>query len=155
DLSGAEVDVIAFDDAIARGDSASLGEAVELYRGPLLEGGTEEWVRPERDAREQAYLGALERLAAEAQAGGGWAPARSIPRGGGSAAGDAPAGAEADARRSREVCGRDACLPGPAPASSPRAERAARPRDDRALRGGASGRAAAGEWGDRSEGARE
>jgi predicted ATPase/class 3 adenylate cyclase/DNA-binding SARP family transcriptional activator/regulation of enolase protein 1 (concanavalin A-like superfamily) len=70
DLSGAEVDMVAFDSAIARGDTASLQHAVGLYRGPLLEGCAEEWAFQERQAREQAYLTALERLAAHALSGG-------------------------------------------------------------------------------------
>src|SRR4051812_42134985 len=61
DLSNAAVDVVTFDAAITRGDAASLEEAVALYRGPLLEGWTEEWVFEERQAREQVYLAALER----------------------------------------------------------------------------------------------
>src|SRR5438270_10149138 len=60
DLSGAQIDVVAFDRAIARGDLASLEEAISLYRGPLLEGCVEEWAFQERQAREQAYLAALE-----------------------------------------------------------------------------------------------
>jgi predicted ATPase/class 3 adenylate cyclase len=67
-LSGAEVDVLAFDAAVARGDTASLAEAVALYRGPLLEGCAEEWAFQERQAREQAYLQALETLAGDALA---------------------------------------------------------------------------------------
>jgi predicted ATPase/class 3 adenylate cyclase len=70
DLTGAEADVVAFDAAVARGDPPALAEAVALYRGPLLEGCTEEWVLQERQAREQAYLAALEALAAQAQARG-------------------------------------------------------------------------------------
>jgi predicted ATPase/DNA-binding SARP family transcriptional activator len=66
DLAGAEVDLLAFDDAIERGDTASLQEAVSLYRGALLEGWAEEWTFREREQREQAYLRALESLAAEA-----------------------------------------------------------------------------------------
>ncbi|HLK56982.1 MAG TPA: BTAD domain-containing putative transcriptional regulator, partial [Chthonomonadaceae bacterium] len=66
ELTGADVDVLAFDAAIARGDQASLEEAVGLYRGPLLEGCTEEWALAERAAREQAYVQALERLAQQA-----------------------------------------------------------------------------------------
>src|SRR5262249_10330945 len=66
DLSGAQVDLVSFDGAIARGDAASLEQAISLYRGPLLEGCAEEWAFQERLAREQAYLGALERLAAPA-----------------------------------------------------------------------------------------
>jgi predicted ATPase/DNA-binding SARP family transcriptional activator len=65
-LSGAKVDVAAFDEAIARGDLASLEEAVHLYRDPLLEGCTEEWVYQEREARQQQYLEARETLAKQA-----------------------------------------------------------------------------------------
>jgi predicted ATPase/DNA-binding SARP family transcriptional activator len=60
------VDVLEFDAAVARGDPAALERAVGLHRGPLLEGCQEEWVLGERVAREQAYLGALETLAAQA-----------------------------------------------------------------------------------------
>jgi predicted ATPase/DNA-binding SARP family transcriptional activator len=66
DLTGACVDLLTFDTALRRGDPCALEEAVALYRGPLLEGCGEEWVFPERQAREQAYLGARERLAAMA-----------------------------------------------------------------------------------------
>lgn len=58
------VDATTFDAALARGDPASLEQAVSLYRGPLLEGCCEEWAFQERQAREQAYLAARERLAA-------------------------------------------------------------------------------------------
>src|SRR5262249_6012324 len=68
DLWDADADLVAFDEAIARGDTTSLEEAVRLYRGPLLEGCTEEWVLPERVAREQAVLKALETLAGQAMA---------------------------------------------------------------------------------------
>jgi predicted ATPase/DNA-binding SARP family transcriptional activator/Tfp pilus assembly protein PilF len=67
-LANATVDVLAFDAAIARGDAASLEEAVSLYRGPLLEGCTLEWVLAERLEREMAYLAILETLAAQAMA---------------------------------------------------------------------------------------
>src|SRR5262249_36414334 len=70
ELSGADLDVRAFDAAIARGDPGSLEQAVSLYRGPLLEGCAEEWAFEERQVREQAYLTALETLAATAQAAG-------------------------------------------------------------------------------------
>src|SRR5262249_43092206 len=63
DLTGAFVDVLAFDAAIARGEPKALEEAVALYRGPLLEGWAEEWVFEEREKREQGYLTALETLA--------------------------------------------------------------------------------------------
>lgn len=46
--SGVEVDVLTFDT-----DPAA---ALELYRGPLLQGCTEEWVFPERQRREDAYI---------------------------------------------------------------------------------------------------
>jgi predicted ATPase/DNA-binding SARP family transcriptional activator len=70
ELAGASVDVAAFDALMARGDPPSLEQAAALYRGPLLEGWTEEWVFQERQSREQAYLRALERLAAAAMARG-------------------------------------------------------------------------------------
>jgi non-specific serine/threonine protein kinase len=64
DLSRATVDVLAFDEAIARGDLSSLEAAVALRRGALLEGCSEEWAFQERQPREQAFLAALEKLAA-------------------------------------------------------------------------------------------
>jgi predicted ATPase/DNA-binding SARP family transcriptional activator len=67
ELDGVEIDVTAFDQAIARGDPSSLAQAVSLYRGPLLEDWKEEWTFHERQRREQAYLEALERLASEHQ----------------------------------------------------------------------------------------
>jgi DNA-binding SARP family transcriptional activator len=78
DLSHAEVDVVAFDEAVARcriaepdeGILASLGHAVGLYRGPLLEGCAEEWVVQERDLRAHQLGEALERLAAHAEGKG-------------------------------------------------------------------------------------
>jgi DNA-binding SARP family transcriptional activator len=69
DLAGAAVDIIAFDQAVVRGDVSSLEEAVALYRGPLLEECAEEWTIPERQQREQAYLAALETLARAALGG--------------------------------------------------------------------------------------
>jgi DNA-binding SARP family transcriptional activator len=65
DLSGADCDLLAFDAAVARGgdSQAALQQAVELYRGPLLPGCLDEWAHAERNAREQSYLAALERLA--------------------------------------------------------------------------------------------
>jgi predicted ATPase/DNA-binding SARP family transcriptional activator len=63
DLTGATVDVLAFDAALSRGDPDSLAAAAALYRGPLLEGCAEEWAFQERQSREQAYLAALEQLA--------------------------------------------------------------------------------------------
>jgi DNA-binding SARP family transcriptional activator len=66
DLRGAEVDLIAFDQAIRRGDAASLGQAVGLYRGALLEGWPDELFGRERAARRQEHLKALYGLAADA-----------------------------------------------------------------------------------------
>jgi DNA-binding SARP family transcriptional activator len=66
DLSGAEADVLAFDTAIASGDRPSLERAVALYRGPFLEACQEPWAFEARQVREQAYLAALEALAAQA-----------------------------------------------------------------------------------------
>src|SRR5947209_5152419 len=63
DLTGAAVDLLRFDAAVAVGDEGSLQEAVLLYRGPLLEGCSEEWIFGEREARREACLQALERLA--------------------------------------------------------------------------------------------
>jgi predicted ATPase/DNA-binding SARP family transcriptional activator len=61
--AAAVCDATEFDHSIRRGDEASLARAVDLYRGTLLLGCLEEWVVPEREAREQAVIGALERLA--------------------------------------------------------------------------------------------
>jgi predicted ATPase/DNA-binding SARP family transcriptional activator len=66
DLDHGDVDVIAFDRAIAQEDDVALERAVQLYRGPLLEECVEEWVLAERHTREQACLAALETLAARA-----------------------------------------------------------------------------------------
>ena len=69
-VSGFDVDVTEFDAAVRRGDPPSLERAIALYEGPLLQGCTEEWVVPERDIRERAYIGALETLAVQAMARG-------------------------------------------------------------------------------------
>jgi predicted ATPase/DNA-binding SARP family transcriptional activator len=68
EVDGAFVDVLAFDAALARGDLESLETAVQLYRGSFLEDCAEEWSLEERRRREEAYVGALERLAAGATA---------------------------------------------------------------------------------------
>lgn len=60
------MDLLEFDTAIARGTKGNLlalEQAVALYRGPLLEGCTEDWLVPEREARSQAVLRALQTLA--------------------------------------------------------------------------------------------
>lgn len=66
DLGGVYVDALEFDVAIDRGDHSSLAEAVQLYRGPLLEDCSEEWALEGRRYREQAVMEALEALASDA-----------------------------------------------------------------------------------------
>ncbi len=75
DLTGADVDVSAFDAAIAEKTPAALARAAALYTGPLLEGCAEEWVGQERIAREQDCLRALLALADTALATGNHAAA--------------------------------------------------------------------------------
>src|SRR5215217_8617240 len=61
------LDVAAFLACLARADGAgdegvaALTEAVELYRGDLLEGGQDEWLLGERERLRRRYLQALER----------------------------------------------------------------------------------------------
>ncbi|MCW3051245.1 MAG: hypothetical protein JWN14_415, partial [Chthonomonadales bacterium] len=74
-LAGAEVDVIAFDAAIADKELPALEQAVALYRGPLLEGCNEEWAPQERNAREQNCLQALQKLADAALLAGDYSTA--------------------------------------------------------------------------------
>jgi predicted ATPase len=66
DPSAVLADVHLFDAVIARGDERAWEWAVTLYRGPLLEGCTEEWAFRERQIREQMCLRALDALAARA-----------------------------------------------------------------------------------------
>src|SRR5207244_12194328 len=69
DLTGAEIDLVAFDAAIARGRDrcgdarAALEQAITLYRGSFLEGYSEPWAFEQRQVRAQAYLTALEGVA--------------------------------------------------------------------------------------------
>ncbi len=70
DMADAFIDALAFDALITRGDPEALREAVDLYRGPLLEGCPEEWAFSERQVREDHYLAALEHLADQATAAG-------------------------------------------------------------------------------------
>ncbi|HLK57789.1 MAG TPA: AAA-like domain-containing protein, partial [Chthonomonadaceae bacterium] len=70
DLNGVWVDVLEFDSTLRQGDPDALTQATALYRGPLMEGYNDEWVSPERQARERDYLRALEALADQAIAGG-------------------------------------------------------------------------------------
>jgi len=66
DAAGLDCDLLQFDEALARGGEEDLAAAVALYRGPLLEGWNDDWVLPERAAREERCLRALERLATAA-----------------------------------------------------------------------------------------
>lgn len=63
------VDVAQFDLLVRRDDMESTEEAVDLYRGPMLDGCVEEWVLPEREPRRDACLSALGTLANAALAG--------------------------------------------------------------------------------------
>lgn len=66
----ADVDYFAFEGYLKRGDTASLEKAVALYRGPLLEGWTEEWLLSQREASALSYLNALEAIARHATESG-------------------------------------------------------------------------------------
>lgn len=70
DLTGASVDVLEFDAAPALTNEQAVEAALELRRGPLLEGCEEEWVFVERRAREDSCMDGLERLAANSLVGG-------------------------------------------------------------------------------------
>lgn len=67
-LDGADVDLLHFDAAAARGDRASLEEVVRLYQGAFLEECPEAWAIPEREKREEAFLAARQRLTSPDQA---------------------------------------------------------------------------------------
>ena len=70
DLTDADIDVVAFDRAIKQSRPDALGRAIDLYRGDLLDGIDEAWAMGEREARRQAFLKALEMLAAQSRADG-------------------------------------------------------------------------------------
>lgn len=80
DLHGSDVDVVAFDAAIVRGDAAALQAAIALYTGPFLEGCTEAWAEDERRSREHSWLQALEQAADSERAQGRWREAGSLLR---------------------------------------------------------------------------
>jgi DNA-binding SARP family transcriptional activator len=72
------LDVAAFGDALARADTdgvAALREAVELYRGDLLEGSQDDWLLPEREDLRRRFVQAMERLVAQLGARGDHAEA--------------------------------------------------------------------------------
>lgn len=70
DLTGADVDLLDFDEAVESSSPSAWEKATALYRGPLLEGCSEEWVHQERSARERACFRAFRRLADSALATG-------------------------------------------------------------------------------------
>jgi len=63
DLTGAEVDALEFDEAIAHRTPQSLRQAIALHSAPLLPDCEDEWAVRERTARIEAYFGAVETLA--------------------------------------------------------------------------------------------
>lgn len=64
-VDGCFLDVAELERAASAGDAPA---AMAVYRGPLLEGCTEEWVFPEREHYEQRFLEVVERHAAEGPA---------------------------------------------------------------------------------------
>jgi DNA-binding SARP family transcriptional activator len=75
------LDVAAFEEAVSRGERGAAGDlgdlrnAVDLYRGDLLEGCYDEWLLDERERLRRRYLAVLERLVALLEAGGDHAQA--------------------------------------------------------------------------------
>jgi len=61
-LTGAWVDIVAFDKAAKANDVVTLEAAVALYRGELMSGQTDRWVEEEREKYKQAYHGTLLKL---------------------------------------------------------------------------------------------
>lgn len=66
DFSDAAIDLASYNVALLKGN---LEEAVALYSAPLLQDCDEEWIGPERGAREQECLAALRELAKRAEPG--------------------------------------------------------------------------------------
>jgi len=63
DIAEDNVDVLVFERLAAIGDTPSLRQCTDLYRGPLVEGCAEEWVVEERRRMEKLFVSVLERLA--------------------------------------------------------------------------------------------
>lgn len=59
---GDEIDVIRFDEALDSLDTAGVREAIRLYRGPLLAGWDESWIRDARQERVERYIRTLEQF---------------------------------------------------------------------------------------------
>lgn len=72
---GADIDVIAFDEAIARGEDEDREAAVACYGGTLLEGCYDDWALTEQQRREEAYDSARTALAQQATRRGNHAEA--------------------------------------------------------------------------------
>lgn len=78
----ASVDVDQFEDALKRVDSAAgvvdldaLRQAVDLYKGDLLQGLEAEWIDPDRDRLRRRFGEALDRLATQLSQAGAYAEA--------------------------------------------------------------------------------
>jgi predicted ATPase/DNA-binding SARP family transcriptional activator len=74
-VTGADIDVIEFDDAIKQGTEEALERAIALYRGPFLPECLEPWAITERTQREQLFLQALDELGERATVRGDTAAA--------------------------------------------------------------------------------
>jgi predicted ATPase/DNA-binding SARP family transcriptional activator len=66
DLDEADVDVFAYEAALAARSADALRRAIDLYTGPLLADCYEIWALPYRDRYAEGYLAALETLATQA-----------------------------------------------------------------------------------------
>lgn len=66
-------DLESFQSLRGSGDEALLRQAIELYRGPYLDGEYEDWVLRRRDQLAEAFLETAGRLACQAFARGDWA----------------------------------------------------------------------------------
>jgi predicted ATPase/DNA-binding SARP family transcriptional activator len=74
-LENVSIDLVRFEALCRQQREEALREAVDLYRGPLLEGWNEEWALAPRNACEQDCLRALSLLAAEAEGQQNWTDA--------------------------------------------------------------------------------
>jgi DNA-binding SARP family transcriptional activator len=77
-----DLDLAAFEQGISDGDAsvAALQSAVDRYGGDLLPACYDDWALPERERLLQAYLSALERLAAVSEAEGNYGSAIELAR---------------------------------------------------------------------------
>lgn len=77
---GVSVDITEFDRAGQSDDFEELARAIELYRGPLLEGCAEEWVLTDRQNREETFLQSAEKAAQLASDSGDYSRAVEVLR---------------------------------------------------------------------------